>query len=179
MTRYPIVTLCGSTRFRKEFEEVQKKLTLDGNIVISVGVFGHAGDGDMINEDVKAMLDDMHKCKIDIAEEIFVINAGGYIGESTRSEIIYAQKAGKKIRFLEKPAEEYLKMTYKWDDFHALPFEVRQAVREFRKEGTNYSDSSDVWNHIPENEIDQCEFKKAMQLYDALLTRNRSCKCEI
>ena len=70
-------------------------------------------------------------------------------------------------------------MTYKWDDFHALPFEVRQAVREFRKEGRDYSDDSDVWDHVPNNGIDRQAFKKAMQLYDALLTRNRGCKCEI
>ena len=47
------------------------------------------------------MLDDMHKRKIDMADEIFVINVGGYIGDSTQSEIDYAAKAGKSIRFLE------------------------------------------------------------------------------
>lgn len=179
MTRYPIVTICGSTKFRKENEEIQKKLTLDGYIVISEGVFGHAGNEKVINEDVQTMLEDMHKCKIDIADEVFVINAERTIEESTRKKIIYAQKAGKKIRFLEEPADEYLKMTYKWDDFHALPFEVRQAVRESRKEGTDYSDLSDVWDHVPENGIDRQVFKKAMQLYDALLTRNRGCNCRI
>ena len=49
------------------------------------------------------MLDDMHKRKIDMADEIFVINEGGYIGDSTQSEIDYAAKAGKSIRFLENP----------------------------------------------------------------------------
>ena len=47
------------------------------------------------------MLDDMHKRKIDMADEIFVINVGGYIGESTRSEIKYAQATGKPVRYLE------------------------------------------------------------------------------
>ena len=69
--------------------------------MISVGLFGHAGDGEVWSEGVKAMLDDMHKRKIDMADEIFVINAGGYIGESTRSEIEYALKTGKEVRYLE------------------------------------------------------------------------------
>ncbi len=84
---YKVITLCGSTRFKNEFMEAQKKLTLEGNIVISVGLFGHAGDDEVWTEGTKAMLDDMHKRKIDMADEIFVINVGGYIGSSTRSEI--------------------------------------------------------------------------------------------
>ena len=105
---YKIVTLCGSTRFKNEFMEVQKRLTLDGNIVISVGLFGHSGDSEVWeNMDegtltkTKEMLDDMHKRKIDMADEKFVINVGGYIGDSTRSEIDYAIKHGKKVRYLE------------------------------------------------------------------------------
>ena len=105
---YKIVTLCGSTRFKNEFMEVQKQLTLEGNIVISVGLFGHSGDSEVWeNMDegtltkTKEMLDDMHKRKIDMADEIFVINVGGYIGDSTRSEIDYAVKHGKKVRYLE------------------------------------------------------------------------------
>ena len=102
--RYRVVTLCGSTRFKNAFLEAQKRLTLAGNIVISVGLFGHAGDEEVWNEGVKEMLDDMHKRKIDMADEIFVVNAGGYIGESTRSEIEYAAATGKPVRYLE-PAE--------------------------------------------------------------------------
>ena len=49
------------------------------------------------------MLDDMHKCKIDIADEIFVINKNGYIGSSTKSEIEYAISKGKKVNYLEEP----------------------------------------------------------------------------
>ena len=81
--------------------EVQKRLTLEGNIVISVGLFGHSGDGEVWSDGVKEMLDDMHKRKIDMADEIFVINKGGYIGSSTRSEIDYAAASGKPIRYLE------------------------------------------------------------------------------
>ncbi|MDO4537636.1 MAG: hypothetical protein Q4B54_05690 [Coriobacteriales bacterium] len=98
---YPVITLCGSTRFKNEFMEVQKRLTLEGNIVISVGAFGHSGDGEVWSEGTKEMLDDMHKRKIDMADEIFVINVGGYIGSSTRSEIDYAHATGKPVRYLE------------------------------------------------------------------------------
>lgn len=103
MTRdYKVITLCGSTRFKDEFLRVQEELTLKGNIVISVGFFGHTRDNFVFDAEVKGMLDDMHKRKIDMASEIFVINVGGYIGDSTRSEIEYAKKMGKKINYLEK-----------------------------------------------------------------------------
>ena len=105
---YKIVTLCGSTKFKKEFLEVQKKLTLLGYIVISVGLFGHSGDSEVWeNMDegtltkTKSMLDDMHKRKIDLSDMIYVINVGGYIGESTRSEIEYAISTGKEVHYLE------------------------------------------------------------------------------
>lgn len=105
---YKIVTLCGSTKFKKEFLEIQKKLTLLGYIVISVGLFGHSGDSEVWeNMDegtltkTKSMLDDMHKRKIDLSDMIYVINVGGYIGESTRSEIEYAICTGKEVRYLE------------------------------------------------------------------------------
>lgn len=99
--KYKVVTLCGSTRFKDEYLAAQKRLTLEGNIVISVGLFGHSGDDEVWTEGTKAMLDDMHKRKIDMADEIFVINVGGYIGESTRSEIEYARTNGKVVKYLE------------------------------------------------------------------------------
>ncbi|GAB6107269.1 hypothetical protein [Fusibacter bizertensis] len=102
MKEYNVITLCGSTRFKEEFLQVQKELTLQGNIVISVGLFGHSGDGEVWREGTKEMLDDMHKRKIDMANEIFVINKNGYIGSSTESEIAYAKSTGKTVRFLEK-----------------------------------------------------------------------------
>lgn len=98
MQKYNVITLCGSTRFKDEFMAVQKKLTLEGNIVISLGVFAHSGD--IISNEEKIMLDEMHKCKIDMSDEIFVINVDGYIGDSTRAEIEYAKLCGKKIRFM-------------------------------------------------------------------------------
>ena len=99
--KYPVITLCGSTRFKDAFLEAQKRLTLAGNIVISVGLFGHSGDEEVWTEGTKEMLDDMHKCKIDMADSIYVINVGGYIGESTKSEIEYAKQNGKEIEYLE------------------------------------------------------------------------------
>ena len=78
--RYPVITLCGSTRFKDAFLEAQKRLTLEGT---------------------KEMLDDMHKRKIDMADAIYVVNVGGYVGESTRSEIEYARRNGKRVEYLE------------------------------------------------------------------------------
>lgn len=99
--KYKVITLCGSTRFKDAFMEAQKQLTLEENIVISVGLFGHSGDEDVWAPGIKEMLNDMHKRKIDMADEIFVINVGGYVGSSTRSEIEYVQRTGKSIRYLE------------------------------------------------------------------------------
>ena len=66
--------------------------------VISVGCFGHSGD--VFTDEQKIMLDDMHKRKIDMADEIFVINVDGYIGNSTKSEIEYAETHNKKVNYL-------------------------------------------------------------------------------
>ena len=106
--KYKIITLCGSTRFKDEFLKAEKNLTLKGNIVLSVGLFGHSGDDEVWENmaegtltKTKEMLDDMHKRKIDMSDEIFVINVNGYIGESTKSEIEYAIKHEKKVNYLE------------------------------------------------------------------------------
>ena len=87
----------------------QKRLTLEVNIVISVGLFGHSGDDEVWDgldegslSKTKELLDDMHKRKIDMVDEIFVINVGGYNSDSTRSEIEYAKANNKGIRYLEE-----------------------------------------------------------------------------
>ena len=98
---YPIITLCGSTKFKEDFERVNRELTLAGNIVISVGCFGHMGD--TFTEEQKVMLDDIHKRKIDMADGIYVINRNGYVGESTRSEIRYAYLHNKTVTFMDAP----------------------------------------------------------------------------
>lgn len=100
--KFKVITLCGSTRFKTEFLDAQKRLTLEGNIVISVGLFGHSGDDEVWTAGTKEMLDNMHKRKIDMSDAIYVINPGGYIGESTRSEIEYAKAHGKEVMYLEQ-----------------------------------------------------------------------------
>ena len=99
--KYKVITLCGSTKFKDDFIREQKRLTLEGNIVISVGLFGLAGDNEVLDHGVKEMLDDMHKRKIDMADEIFVINKNGYIGSSTKSEIQYAIDLRKPVKYME------------------------------------------------------------------------------
>ena len=100
-----VVCLCGSTKFKDEFLLAQKRETLTGKIVLSVGWFSHA-DADVFypNEQEKQMLDDLHKRKIDLADEILIIDVNGYIGESTRSEIEYATKLQLPVRYLTKEA---------------------------------------------------------------------------
>ena len=97
-----VITLCGSTRFKSEFEAENRRLTLKGKIVISVGLFGHQ-EPDFDWTLHKAMLDELHLRKIDLADSIHVVNVGGYIGESTSREIDYARRAGKRISFLVCP----------------------------------------------------------------------------
>lgn len=104
--KYNVITLCGSTKFKEAFLAAQKRLSLEGNIVISVGLFGHTDSPEAFNKATKQMLDDMHLRKIDLSDEIFVINVGGYIGESTRREIEYAIRTGKKVRYLEETPDE-------------------------------------------------------------------------
>lgn len=98
--KYNIITLCGPIKFKTEFLKVQEKLTLEGNIVLTPNFFNNIKKDD-INDDIKDMLDKMHRQKIDMSDEIYVINFGGYIGESTKSEIEYAKAKGKKISYLE------------------------------------------------------------------------------
>ncbi len=100
VNKYNIITLCGSIKFKNEFLKAQEKLTLNGNIVFTPNFFNNIKKEE-INEKTKQMLDKMHKQKIDISDEIYVINFGGYIGESTKSEIEYAKLKGKKISYLE------------------------------------------------------------------------------
>ena len=100
-----IVCLCGSTRFYKEYVQANYDLTMQGKIVLSVGFFGHAVDAAHgqtvgITPAEKGKLDDLHKRKIELADEVYVINVDGYIGDSTRSEIAHAKLLNKPISFL-------------------------------------------------------------------------------
>ena len=129
--KYKVITLCGSTRFKDAFIEAQKRLTLEGNIVISVGLFGHSGDNEVwegMDEytltRTKIMLDDMHKRKIDMADEIYVINVDGYIGESTKSEVAYALEHGKPVQYLVTD-EAQEQINKKYVPVENLPISVR------------------------------------------------------
>lgn len=98
--KYKIITLCGSIKFKSEFLKVQEELTINGNIVLTPNFFNNAKIE--IDAKMKKMLDEMHRQKIDMSDEIYVINVGGYIGESTKSEIEYAKVKDKKIYYLEQ-----------------------------------------------------------------------------
>lgn len=95
-----IVCLCGSTRFKDEFVEENERLTLEGKIVLTVGIFGHADDVEF-DDDEKEMLDALHKRKIDLADRVHVINVDGYIGDSTESEIEYAEERDIPVTYYE------------------------------------------------------------------------------
>lgn len=97
--KYKVITLCGSIKFKDEFIKVKEELTLAGNIVFTPNFFTKKID---VNTEFKSMLDEMHRQKIDMSDEIYVINLGKYIGESTKSEIEYAKSKGKDIVYLEE-----------------------------------------------------------------------------
>lgn len=96
-----IVCLCGSGRFKEAFDEAEFSETLKGRIVLTIGCNTKDIARDADWEHVKPMLDELHRRKIDLADEILVLNVGGYIGDSTRGEILYAEGLGKRIRYLE------------------------------------------------------------------------------
>lgn len=96
----PIITLCGSTRFKSYFLEVNAVLTLNGWIVLMPGVFGHADNIEWTDE-VKKKLDELHLKKIRLSNAVFVLNIGGYIGKSTAHEIEYAKSIGVPIFYYE------------------------------------------------------------------------------
>ena len=98
--KYNVITLCGSIKFKTEFMKVQEKLTLEGNIVFTPNFLNNIKKEE-INEKTKKMLDEMHRQKIDMSNEIYVINVGGYIGDSTKNEIEYTKEKGKKISYIE------------------------------------------------------------------------------
>ena len=101
-----VVTLCGSTRFEAEFAEVNQRLTLDGCVVISLGMFSLPDlpdyDWTADRSDLKGRLGAVHLQKIRMADEVYVVDPGGYTGESTRREIAYAESLGKPVRYLSR-----------------------------------------------------------------------------
>lgn len=93
-----VITLCGSTKYKKQFEDVNAFLTLQGNIVLSLCFFEQS-EGIHITEEQAKLFEDIHFRKIDMSDEIFVVDVDGYIGKSTRKEIEYAKKKKKEVRY--------------------------------------------------------------------------------
>jgi hypothetical protein len=100
-----VVCLCGSTRFLQAFQDANLRETLAGKIVLSIGCDTKSDQDLALGPIDKTALDLLHLCKIDLADEILVLNVGSYVGESTRREIDYARMQGKRIRWLEPVAE--------------------------------------------------------------------------
>lgn len=101
-TPFPvIVCLCGSTRFSQAFRDANLRETLAGKIVLSIGCDTKSDHDLALGPVDKTALDLLHFFKIDLADEVLILNVGGYVGESTRREIAYAQRLGKTIRWLE------------------------------------------------------------------------------
>jgi len=100
MKKPKVVCLCGSTKFKEEFEKATLEETLAGNIVLSVGCYTHSDEVDITPEQKKE-LDQLHLRKIDLADVVYILNKNGYIGESTARELVYARLSGKEVKFLE------------------------------------------------------------------------------
>lgn len=99
--RPTIVCLCGSGRFKEAFDRAEFEETLAGKIVLTIGCNTHdvARTADLAKH--KPALDELHLRKIDLADEVLILNVGGYIGESTGRELRYATEQRKSVRFLE------------------------------------------------------------------------------
>ena len=104
--RPTIVCLCGSTRFGEAFREANLRETLAGRIVLSIGCEWHSDQALGLTEEDKKRLDELHLKKIDLADEVYILNVGYYVGESTMKEIQHARKQGKIIRWLEELPQE-------------------------------------------------------------------------
>lgn len=83
-------------------ENINLRETLTGKIILSVGCDTKSDAMLGLEPDVKVRLDELHKRKINIADEILVLNVDGYVGSSTASEIAYAREQGKRVRWLEE-----------------------------------------------------------------------------
>lgn len=97
-----IIFLCGSTKFKQQYEDMAFRFTLKGYVVLVPAVYQHA-DSVVYDKDTKTRIKQLDKVKIDLADSVYVVNPGGYIGSSTLDAIEYANKTGKTIEFLEPP----------------------------------------------------------------------------
>ena len=125
-----IITVCGSTRFKDAIQLACKELTLAGHIVLAPMVFHHDGDEEITLEQ-KIQLDNLHKQKINMSDAIYVVNLGGYIGESTYGEIDWASKMKKEIIFLEDiAAPEDVELAEEEDNEEDTPVASAEAMND-------------------------------------------------
>ena len=94
----PVVTLCGSMRFRDQIARLERELTLAGHVVLAPVSMDPTT---VLTDDERGTLSRVHLHKVAMADEVLVIDMGGYVGESTRAEIEHARALGIPVRFLE------------------------------------------------------------------------------
>lgn len=152
----PIVCMCGSTRFKQSWIAENARLTGEGNIVLAVGLWGHH-ERQHPDEQTKAMLDNLHKRKIDLCDWVWVLDVGGYIGDSTRSEIEYAEELGRPVRYLSKEFPAYEEPT----DPVAVQLAAERArweeLREWRRKWISplNSEAHMVLNYLDHDILDR------------------------
>jgi hypothetical protein len=134
----PIVCICGSTRFKQALLSEEARLTLEGNIVLGVDLWGFHERIDP-DEMIKVALDCIHKRKIDLCDWVWVLNVNGYIGDSTRSEIEYAEAHGKPVRYLSQefpdyiePRDELLERLRAAEKVVTVALERKRLISDFR-----------------------------------------------
>lgn len=110
------ITLCGSTKFRDDFNRLNRDLSLQGHVVYSVAFFVHT-EAEAVTPNEKLLLDSIHMRKIAESDRIHVVNPGGYIGESTRREIYFAKVMDKTITFEEYGPEAIQMNSIGWADY--------------------------------------------------------------
>ena len=94
-----VVTLCGSMRFQNEMMEIAEKLAREGECVLTP-VYMVMKDCEISEKEVKRLKLEQFK-RIELANEIFVVNVDEYVGESTMAEIEFAERNGKRVRWME------------------------------------------------------------------------------
>lgn len=104
LNKFPVVTLCGSTKFKKDFELVRQAMTLEGAVILAPELYKHWDNIELTEEEIDR-INLVHYQKIEMADIVFIINKGGYIGEQTRKEIEWATELNKKIVYLEDKGE--------------------------------------------------------------------------
>ena len=101
---FTVITLCGSMRFREEFERLDAELTLAGHVVLTPTALDPSTE---VNAEERALLGHIHLQKIAMSDEILIVNVGDYVGESTRREIEHARSRGVAVSYLEPHAPDH------------------------------------------------------------------------